>query len=141
MENQSARSDASPGSPASGSKASEAAEALGQAGSAGRPAHPAGSPFGRTARVTEKVRVLRPRSRRCSERGCVFPVSFISGEKCLYHHLEALEPGFFESTQPTLSMLDQAKFGLPDGEPDDSRVVDRNRQAAQRVAFLLEEAA
>jgi hypothetical protein len=37
-------------------------------------------------------------------------------------------------------LLDQAKFGLPDSEPDDSRVRDRHRLAAQR-AFMLGDAA
>jgi hypothetical protein len=35
----------------------------------------------------------------------------------------------------------QAPFGIPDEEPDDSRYEDRKRQAAEREAFLLDEAA
>ena len=46
----------------------------------------------------------------------------------------------FESLQPTVLMQEQIKFGLPEEEPDDSRVVDRHRQAEERAAFLLEEA-
>jgi hypothetical protein len=38
-------------------------------------------------------------------------------------------------------MLEQVKFGLPEDEPDDSRVVDQHRQAAERAAFLWEDAA
>jgi hypothetical protein len=38
-------------------------------------------------------------------------------------------------------LLDQAKFGLPDSEPDDSRVRDRHRLASERIKFLLEDAA
>jgi hypothetical protein len=34
----------------------------------------------------------------------------------------------------------QAPFGIPDEEPDDSRQQDRQRQAAEREAFLLDEA-
>jgi hypothetical protein len=38
-------------------------------------------------------------------------------------------------------LLDQAKFGLPDSEPDDARLRDRHRLAAERIKFLLEDAA
>jgi hypothetical protein len=40
-----------------------------------------------------------------------------------------------------LLLLEQAKFGLPDSEPDDGRVRDRHRLAMERVRFLLEDAA
>jgi hypothetical protein len=33
----------------------------------------------------------------------------------------------------------QAPFGLPDQEPDDSRLQDRKRQAAERELFILDE--
>jgi hypothetical protein len=33
-------------------------------------------------------------------------------------------------------LLDQAKFGLPDAEPDDSRVRDRHRLATERLQML-----
>jgi hypothetical protein len=61
--------------------------------------------------------------------------------ECFYHQLQRLEPGFFESRQPTMLLLDQAKFGLPDSEPEDSRVVDRHRLATERAEFVLGEAA
>jgi len=38
-------------------------------------------------------------------------------------------------------LLDQAKFGLADTEPDDGRIADRRRLAAERVQFMLEDAA
>jgi hypothetical protein len=38
-------------------------------------------------------------------------------------------------------LLDQARFGLPDSEPDDERVRDRHRLAEQRAKFLLADAA
>jgi hypothetical protein len=38
-------------------------------------------------------------------------------------------------------LLDQARFGLPDTEPDDERVRDRHRLAEERVEFMLGEAA
>jgi hypothetical protein len=78
---------------------------------------------------------------RCREKGCVFPARPDGNGKCSYHRLQQLEPNLFESLQPTVLMLEQVKFGLPEDEPDDSRVVDRNRQAAERAAFLWEEAA
>jgi hypothetical protein len=34
-----------------------------------------------------------------------------------------------------------APFGIPDSEPDDSRFRDRERQAAEREEFLLDDAA
>ncbi len=36
-------------------------------------------------------------------------------------------------------MSRQVAFGLPDEEPDDSRQQDRQRQAAEREAFIMEE--
>jgi hypothetical protein len=38
-------------------------------------------------------------------------------------------------------LLDQARFGLPDTEPDDGRVRDRHRLAEERYQFMLEDAA
>jgi hypothetical protein len=38
-------------------------------------------------------------------------------------------------------LLDQAKFGLPDDEPDDWRVRDRHRLAEERVQFMRGDAA
>ncbi len=61
--------------------------------------------------------------------------------RCFYHYLELREPALFESYQPTLLLLDQAKFGLPDSEPDNSRARDRHQQASERREFLLDEAA
>jgi hypothetical protein len=38
-------------------------------------------------------------------------------------------------------LLDQARFALPDSEPDDERLRDRHRLAEERVRFMLGEAA
>jgi hypothetical protein len=38
-------------------------------------------------------------------------------------------------------LLDQAKFGLPDAEPDDGRARDRHRLASERVRLMLGETA
>jgi hypothetical protein len=77
---------------------------------------------------------------RCRERACVFP-ALPGGGECVYHRRQSLEPGCFQSQQPSCLLLDQARFGLPDSEPDDERVRDRHRLAAERVRFLLGEAA
>jgi len=62
---------------------------------------------------------------------------------CRYHELlqSGAEAGLFESQQPTLLLLLQAPFGIPDYEPDDSRQQDRKRQATEREDFLMDEAA
>ena len=75
---------------------------------------------------------------RCCVRGCVYP----SGPTglCLDHQRQAQEPRFFQSYQPTMLVMDQARFGVPDSDPDDARTHDRRRLAAAREA-LLEEAA
>jgi hypothetical protein len=74
---------------------------------------------------------------RCCHKGCVFPARRGGRGECVYHRRQALEPGCFQSQQPSFLLLDQAKFGLPDSEPDDGRVRDRHRLAAERVQFML----
>lgn len=44
----------------------------------------------------------------------------------------------FLSCQPTMLLLDQAKFGPPDPEADYSRARDRRRLATLREEFLEE---
>jgi hypothetical protein len=78
---------------------------------------------------------------RCRHRACVFPAQPGGYGECVYHRRQALEPGCFQSQQPSFLLLDQAKFGLPDSEPDDGRVRDRHRLAAERVQFMLGDAA
>jgi len=79
---------------------------------------------------------------RCDEKGCVFPVVGPGRSKCLTHSREEYEPKHFGSSQPTVLLLDRAKYGLPDPEtePDDSRARDRRRELAEREAFLEETA-
>lgn len=101
----------------------------------------ASSRLKKTAPKPACLLALKLSSWRCREKGCVFPAKPDGNGKCFYHRLQQLEPNMFESLQPTVLMLEQVKFGLPEDEPDDSRVVDRNRQAAERAAFLWEEAA
>jgi len=78
---------------------------------------------------------------RCCQKGCVFPGQPGAQGECAYHRRQTLEPRCFQSQQPSFLLLEQAKFGLPDSEPDDGRLRDRHRLAEQRVRFLLGEAA
>ena len=78
---------------------------------------------------------------RCCQKACVFPAQPGGHGECAYHRRLSLEPCCFQSVQPSFLLLDQAKFGLPDSEPDDARTRDRNRLAAERLRFLLGEAA
>lgn len=75
---------------------------------------------------------------RCSEKGCIFPATESGTGKCLSHDLEEREPTFFLSCQPTLLILEQGKFGLPDPDADYSRARDRRRLATLREEFLEE---
>ncbi len=79
-------------------------------------------------------------ARRCSERGCIFPLARAATGKCLYHERQRREPAFFHSQQPSMLLLDQAKFALPNTESVDTRHIDRRRLAAEREA-ASEEAA
>ena len=84
---------------------------------------------------------LEQRSARCRHKGCVFPAQPGSEGECADHRRRSLEPACFQSQQPTSLLLDQARFGLPDSEPDTSRAKDRQRLTAERVRFLLEDVA
>ena len=78
---------------------------------------------------------------RCCQKGCIFPAQPGGAGECAHHRRQSLEPDCFQSQQPTFLLLDQAKFGLPDTEPDDGRVRDRHRLTKERVQFMLGEAA
>ncbi len=77
---------------------------------------------------------------RCSERGCVFPAARATTGKCLDHDRRHCVPELFQSLQPTMLLLDQAKYILPDSEFEDTRHLDRRRLADDRLA-AFEEAA
>ena len=78
---------------------------------------------------------------RCCQKGCVFPAQPEGDGECAYHRRQSLEPDCFQSQQPSFLLLDQAKFGLPDTEPDDERFRDWHRLAEERFQFMLGEAA
>jgi hypothetical protein len=75
---------------------------------------------------------------RCGVRGCIYPADPTG--MCLDHQRQTKEPRFFQSHQPTLLVMDQARFGVPDSEPNDVRTDDRRQLAAARAAFLEEAA-
>jgi len=80
-------------------------------------------------------------SPRCSVKGCVFPAPPQGRPECHYHELLRTEAELFQSHQPSHLLSLQAPFIIPEEAPDDSRQQDRKRQAAEREAFILDEAA
>jgi hypothetical protein len=77
-------------------------------------------------------------SGRCSVKGCIFPSAGQGGDQCRHHLLAEQEPKFFLSMQPSILLLDQAKFGIPDQDYEDPRARDRRRLAALREKFREE---
>ena len=115
-----------------------------------RASHPLSSAVSRSPRPLEPPASLRAHPAvlrrelflpRCCRKGCVFPAQPDGDGECAYHRRQTLEPGCFQSQQPSFLLLDQAKFGLPDSEPDDERLRDRHRLAEQRVRLMLGDAA
>ncbi len=80
-------------------------------------------------------------STRCAVRGCIFPAGAENPPRCLYHQRELTEPKMFETQQPSQLILGHAKFGLPDTEPDDSRLRARWKREKRRDRLTREEAA
>ena len=78
-------------------------------------------------------------SARCSVKGCVFPAPSPGNTTCRYHELLQSEAALFQSHQPSHALLLHAPFGIAEDEIDDSRYRDRERQAAERTAFQLDE--
>ncbi len=70
-------------------------------------------------------------SARCSEKGCVFPPALRGSGRCCHHDRQDQEPALFLSQQPSMLLLDHAKFGLADSEFErgGSRSSDRRRLA------------
>ncbi len=81
-------------------------------------------------------RESRGLSERCLEKACIFPATPGSRGVCLYHAREQREPVCFRSQQPSLLLLEWAKFGVAGSEFEDTRARDRRRFAALRAAFL-----
>ena len=74
---------------------------------------------------------------RCSEKGCVFPQAQSGCGKCRQHERQSSEPDLFASRQPSVLLLDRAKFGVADSEMDDqgSRASDRRNIAKLWQSF------
>lgn len=74
---------------------------------------------------------------RCAEKGCVFPATRLGSAKCRQHERQDQEPSIFNSQQPSMMLLDQAKFGSPDAdyEQREWRAHDRRRRARMWQAF------
>jgi len=124
-----------PGFPARGSAVSTR-RALGCKAAGVRPAGSCASLRGPATKLRRDSYVPR-----CRHKACVFPARPGAHGECVYHHRQYVEPASFQSLQPSSLLLDQAKFGLPNTEPDDGRVQDRNRLASERVRFMLGETA
>lgn len=73
---------------------------------------------------------------RCSEKGCVFPAARYTMGMCLHHHRQRREPTLFHSLQPSMVLMDQAKWLIFDPERAESRWRHRNRLAEIREQFL-----
>jgi len=81
---------------------------------------------------------ITPRPLRCGVKGCIFPAASVSTGRCLVHDRAEKEPKHFLSVQPSILLLDQAKFGIPDPDYEDLRAQDRRRLAALRERFREE---
>ncbi|HEV2351031.1 MAG TPA: hypothetical protein VG028_14415 [Terriglobia bacterium] len=72
---------------------------------------------------------------RCKVKGCIYPATQAEAGMCLCHFHQEEEPRFFQSRQPSLRMLEIARYGLTT-EDEDNRLR-RKRQAMElRQAFL-----
>ena len=82
------------------------------------------SRFSESSEVRAEVRGYVPR---CNEKACVFPQARPGSGKCLQHERQSSEPDLFGSRQPSMLLLDRAKFGVPDSDLDEeaSRANDR----------------
>ena len=77
-------------------------------------------------------------AQRCNEKGCVFPAAWRDSGKCRQHDRQRREPALFHSRQPSTLLLDQAKFGVADGQAEihGNRLKDRRRLARLWETFL-----
>ena len=85
---------------------------------------------------TPMAAVTPPFNPRCKMKGCVFPASDLATGMCHCHDLQESEPEFFQSYQPILYVLQQAKFGISDPSMDDGHVRQRRALVLRRKASL-----
>jgi len=80
-------------------------------------------------------------SRRCSEKGCVFPAASPHSAKCAYHVRQMEEPALFSSQQPSRLLLDPVRVSPASEVYDEDRKRDRRRLAKQWEEFLKDSSA
>lgn len=87
--------------------------------------------------LTDQPHPTRETTRRCAEKGCVFPATQPGAGRCLQHDRQHREPDLFGSQQPSMLLLDRAKFGLPDSDStrSESHAEDRRHMARLWQAF------
>lgn len=68
---------------------------------------------------------------RCTEKGCVFPQARPDSGKCRQHERQFREPDLFVTRQPSVLLLDRAKFDFPESgfEEQESRAHQRRNWA------------
>lgn len=92
-----------------------------------------------TSREAGKWRARPQHLPRCGQKACVYPVAGFHLSLCIHHLRERREPSLFLSCQPSLTLLDRARFGLVIQDDDTLfRSQDRQRYARERETFLEE---
>ncbi|MHB8654124.1 MAG: hypothetical protein ACYDA9_09620 [Terriglobia bacterium] len=74
-------------------------------------------------------------SARCIIKGCVFPASDPATGMCHSHGRQEIEPEFFQSYQPILYVLQQAKFDISNQPSDGERGARRLRALRHQTAM------
>ena len=72
---------------------------------------------------------------RCRVKGCIYPATEIELGLCIRHVHQEEEPQFFQSRQPSLRVLETAKYGMTT-EHEDGRIRRKLNKIEQRQAFL-----
>ena len=73
---------------------------------------------------------------RCKIKACVFPASDLAAGMCHFHDLQEIEPELFQSFQPILYVLQQAKYGEPGQPVDDGERGGRRPLCTRRGASV-----
>jgi hypothetical protein len=76
---------------------------------------------------------------KCNEKGCVFPAARLDTGKCRQHERQDEEPAIFHSRQPSVLLLDQAKFGPPDSDCEQREWRARDRRRLTRLWQTFQE--
>ena len=99
----------------------------------------ASAPAGEPRRSSSRPPLPVP-SRRCAEKGCVFPVAPGGGDRCLHHRRQEDEPALYSSRQPSSAVVARGKFGPVSAaairDASDLPSHERRRMEAEREDFL-----